>query len=75
MSWYVKRTKLRPPVPGVTNPVAVGWVGPIRSAVQASKEANAWAEAGWAVSCFESSPEIKREVRAWQAAADKARAT
>jgi hypothetical protein len=45
-----------------------GWTGPIRSERQADREAAAWVAAGWSAEVVPSSPEVKREVRAWQKA-------
>jgi len=61
MSFYVKRT---------SENGREGWVGPIRSGIQAGREVKAWQEAGWHAVAVESSPEVKAEVRAWQRAAD-----
>jgi hypothetical protein len=45
-----------------------GWTGPIRSPRQAAKEAAAWIDAGWTAQVVDSTPDVKREVRAWQRA-------
>jgi hypothetical protein len=68
MSYYIKRTRI---VDG-----RIGWTGPIRSARQAERERAAWASEGpykddcpmegFTAEMYESTPEIKREVRAWQ---------
>lgn len=63
MSFYVKRE--RTPVPPY-NRHDVGWVGPIRSARQAEREAQAWRDAAWAASVHPTSPETRAEVRAWE---------
>lgn len=55
-SFYVKRTR----ADGTT-----GWTGPIRSPRQASKEAEAWIEAGCSAEVVPSSREVRAEVRAW----------
>jgi hypothetical protein len=48
-----------------------GWVGPIRSYSQARREFAAWRDAGWDAKIEDSTPEVRREVRDWQRAADK----
>jgi hypothetical protein len=67
MSYYVKRTRIADG--------RIGWTGPIRSARQAERERAAWAYESpyksvepplWTAEVVESTPEIKREVRAWQ---------
>jgi hypothetical protein len=42
-----------------------GWTGPIRSARQAAKEADAWRSVGWDAEVVESTPAVRAEVRAW----------
>lgn len=55
MSYMVRRT----------NEVKQSWTGPIRSEVQAGKEAAAWKSVGWSAEVVENTPEVKREVRMW----------
>jgi hypothetical protein len=62
MSYYVKRFKQE-------TPGGYAWIGPIRSARQAYREAEAWVKTGtYPVYVVESSREIRREVRSWQRA-------
>lgn len=63
MSFYVERSR--------AYPAAYGWTGPIRSARQAHREKDAWSEAGWAALVMPSTPEIRKQVRAWQRETDK----
>jgi hypothetical protein len=56
MSFYVSRSTVD----------RQGWTGPIRSQAQAHREARAWRDAGWTAHVEPSTPEIRREVRAWQ---------
>jgi len=56
MSFYVKRER--------TN--RIGWTGPIRSAKQAEREAQAWRNAFWTATVLPSSPEVRKQVRAWE---------
>lgn len=55
-SYYVKRS---------TADGNTGWTGPIRSEVQAGKEAVAWASVGRTTEVLPSTPEVKAEIRAW----------
>ena len=43
-----------------------GWVGPIRSARQAEREAQAWRDADWSAEVLTSTPEVRAQVRAWE---------
>jgi hypothetical protein len=65
MSYYVRRV-----APADSDAARrghhVGWVGPIRSRLQAGREHDAWIEAGWIASVHDSTPEIRAEVRAWE---------
>lgn len=56
MSFYIRREKDQ----------RKGWTGPIRSYKQARREFAAWRDAGWESTIEDSTPEIRREVRAWQ---------
>lgn len=56
MSYYVHR---------INENGRQGWTGPIRSEKQANKEAEAWKDAGQEATVYESSPEVKARVRAW----------
>jgi protein gp37 len=65
MTYYVKRYR--------HSTERTAWVGPIRSERQAEREAQAWRDArdsfdraDWTAEVHESTPEIRREVRAWQ---------
>lgn len=44
------------------------FTGPICSEAQAEREAAAWISIGWAAERVEATPEVWREVRAWQRA-------
>jgi len=61
MSFYVRRMKAER-----FEPTRLEWVGPIRSDKQAQKERDAWRECGWDATVFESSPDVRATVRAWQ---------
>jgi hypothetical protein len=62
MSFYVKRTRIADG--------HVGWTGPIRSFNQARREFAAWRNCGWDAVIHDSTPELRREVRDWQRAAN-----
>lgn len=51
----------------------VGWVGPIRSFARARAERSAWLAAKWAVRLVESTPDVRVQVRLWQARAEQRR--
>jgi len=56
-SSYVRRTR---------KDGKVSWTGPIRSARQAEREAQAWRETGeWSADVMYSTPEVRATVRAW----------
>jgi hypothetical protein len=60
MSYYVKREH--------RETGRIGFVGPIRSLKQADKEVHAWLSCGThKVWLLESSPEVRAEVRSWNA--------
>jgi hypothetical protein len=64
LSFYVKRTR----------DGRVAWTGPIRTRRQAEKEAAAWRDekgfsrGPWQAEVVQSTPEVRRQVRAWQRA-------
>ena len=57
MSFYVKR---------VRHDGRIGWTGPIRSALQVEREADAWRDAGWTADVLPSTPEVRAEIREWE---------
>jgi hypothetical protein len=44
------------------------FTGPIRSQAQAEREAAAWISIGWSAERVEATPEVWRDVRAWERA-------
>jgi hypothetical protein len=62
MSFYVKRE----------HGGRISWTGPIRSARQAEREAEAWRNAtdglptGWTTTVEPSTPEVRKQVRDWE---------
>ena len=66
VSYYVKRQQRTDDERDWLMSSRDGYVGPIRSAKQAGKEAAAWVSAGWQAWVLESSPEVRAEVRAWE---------
>jgi hypothetical protein len=61
MSFYVERESEH-------NPTGLAYVGPIRSAVQAERERQAWEDCGHPATVLESGPETRAKVRAWEKA-------
>lgn len=61
MSFYIHRTRGE----------REGWTGPIRSYKQARREYAAWLDTGWDPRIDDSTPDVRRAVREWQAAANK----
>jgi len=55
-SYYVKRT----------TSYGHGWTGPIRSARQAEREAQAWRNYGTAAEVLESTAHVRAQVREWE---------
>ena len=60
MSFYVKRERF------VQQRNNVGWTGPIRSERQAKKEQQAWENAGWTATVVPSTPQVRKQIRAWE---------
>ena len=58
MGYWVKRSKEH----------RTSWTGPIRSALQVEREAEAWRSCGWMAETLLSTPEVRAEVRAWDKA-------
>lgn len=58
MAFYVRRTSQR-------NPAGMAFVGPIRSAAQAERERDAWAECGEQAEVLEATAEVRSLVRRW----------
>jgi hypothetical protein len=56
MSFYVRRER----------DGRIGWTGPIRSANQVEREAQAWRDAGWSATVEQSTPEIRQQIRDWE---------
>jgi len=56
MSFYVKRER----------DGRIGWTGPIRSARQVQREADAWRSVGWTATVEQSTPEIRKQIREWE---------
>jgi hypothetical protein len=56
MSFYVKRER-----DGRT-----GWTGPIRSELQAGREAEAWRLVNWTADVVQSTPEVRKQIREWE---------
>jgi hypothetical protein len=44
----------------------LGWTGSIRSRRQAEREAQAWRDAGWFADVLPNTPDVRKQVRAWQ---------
>jgi hypothetical protein len=64
MSYFVKREP-REEFSSGGRRLTLGYTGPIRTAKQAAKEAEAWVSAGWKAWVLESSSEVRAEVRSW----------
>lgn len=73
MSFYVKRSCVQEFAASGAAVNRQGWTGPIRYERHAEREAAAWITAGWTAEVVASSPAIVREVRTWQANANRAR--
>lgn len=58
MSYYVSRVRFYP--------YRIGWTEPIRSPRQAEKERQAWQDAGWIATVVPSTPQVRKEIRAWE---------
>lgn len=68
MSYYVSR-------PSTRDEGELSWVGPLRTAKQAHKEATAWVSTGaYPVRVHESTPEVRKQVRDFQKRASNRRA-
>jgi hypothetical protein len=71
VTYYVRRKREARKVDVMAGLIAwdakTAWTGPLPTLKRAQREADAWIDAGWSsAEVIESSPEIKREVRAWQ---------
>jgi hypothetical protein len=63
-SYYVKRMGIS----ARSGAILTKWTGPIRSPLQAEREAQAWRAEFWEAEVLTSSPSVKSEVRAWEKA-------
>lgn len=63
-SFYVRRTR---------KDGSVGYVGPLPSRRRADREQAAWVDSGYRAEVLAATPALRRDVRAWQRAADARR--
>ena len=73
IAWFgpPKRYYVRRWCPVDAEVIRTGWIGPLDTAGQADREAEAWTSTGWTAERVEATPEITEQVKAWQADADR----
>lgn len=69
MSYYVKRNRPAREADVMRGLVEwtpkTSWTGPLPTLKRATREAEAWVDAGWSAEVLESNADVKREVREW----------
>jgi hypothetical protein len=73
IAWFgpPKRYYVRRWIPVDAEAIRTGWTGPLDTAGQADREAEAWNTSGWTAERVEATPEVTEQVDAWQADADQ----